>query len=281
MYDLEEMVEIGGYQLRVSVRGDGPPILMFNGLGGHIEIYDNLRKSLKGFRTIAYDVPGVGKSEPVRGILRMRHHADIAAKVLDHLNVEVADIFGTSWGGALAQEFTFRHPARVRRVVLAATTTGPGMLTTPDVYLAFLDPRTRNSDHYVNHTAPKLFGGKVRKEARELLESGVFSFLTKKASKSYYTQMAAAIGWSSLPFLWRINKPVLILAGTDDPLIRTYNANILNILLRGSELRLIEGEGHFFIVTSAVETASYVHEFLTRDTQLDTAVIKPKLVLAA
>ena len=52
--------------LRVSVRGDGRPILLIMGLGGNIEMWDPLERELhaRGFQTIAYDAPGTGHSPP-------------------------------------------------------------------------------------------------------------------------------------------------------------------------------------------------------------------------
>lgn len=44
--------------------------------------------------------------------------------MLKQLGVERVDVFGVSWGGALAQEFAPRHPSMVRRLILAATSSG-------------------------------------------------------------------------------------------------------------------------------------------------------------
>src|SRR5262249_60426380 len=69
-------------------------------------------------------MPGTGGSEtpllprPLYGL------AGLAARVLDVLGYPQAiDVLGISWGGALAQEFVLRFPRRVRRLVLAATST--------------------------------------------------------------------------------------------------------------------------------------------------------------
>jgi poly(3-hydroxyoctanoate) depolymerase len=262
--NFEEMVELDGCKIRVSVRGEGPPLLMFNGLGAFLEILDPLREALSGFTTIAFDAPGVGRSAKPRRFMRMQHHAHLGALLLDHLGVERADIFGVSWGGALAQEFTFRHPDRVRRIILAATTAGPVLLMRPDLYLSFFDMRDRSSKSYLNKVAPKLHGGKVRQDPHVLERMGMLKFLMKKNSAAYYVQMAAAAGWSSLRYLFRMDNEALILAGDDDPIVRAYNAQILSMGLCKSELKILRNEGHFFIVTAAEETASLVREFLER-----------------
>jgi pimeloyl-ACP methyl ester carboxylesterase len=54
---------INDLQLNVSIRGQGSPLLLLNGLGGLIRAVDPLREELADYRTITLDVPGVGKSQ--------------------------------------------------------------------------------------------------------------------------------------------------------------------------------------------------------------------------
>ena len=63
---LRTFARVDGNLLRVSVRGDGRPILLIMGLGGNIEMWDPLERELhaRGFQTIAYDAPGTGHSPP-------------------------------------------------------------------------------------------------------------------------------------------------------------------------------------------------------------------------
>jgi len=82
--------------------------------------------------------------------------------------------------------------------------------------------------------------------------------------QTYYFQLAALIGWTSLLRLSRMLQRTLILAGDRDPLIQAYNGHILRRTIGRSELRLLKGEGHFFVVTSAGRTAVLVREFLRR-----------------
>ncbi|MCF5700479.1 alpha/beta fold hydrolase, partial [Pseudomonas syringae] len=97
-------------QLNVSVRGEGSPLLLLNGLGGLIRSFDPLREELADYRTITLDVPGVGRSQTPRWPLRLPRHADLIAEMLNELGIDRIDVFGVSWGGALAQEFALRYP---------------------------------------------------------------------------------------------------------------------------------------------------------------------------
>jgi len=44
--------------------------------------------------------------------------------------------------------------------------------------------------------------------------------------------------------------------------VRLYNAHILRRTIRRAELHVLQGEGHFFVVTSARRTAEAIREFL-------------------
>ena len=57
MHDQQTFVRVDGHLLRVSERGDGPPILLIMGLGGNLEMWTPLGEELntRGFQTIAYD----------------------------------------------------------------------------------------------------------------------------------------------------------------------------------------------------------------------------------
>jgi poly(3-hydroxyoctanoate) depolymerase len=259
-----QSITVGDIDIRTSIKGKGTPLLMMNGLGGSLGVLAPLQDALPDFRTIVFDPPGVGRSTPLKFPMRLPAHADYVAKFLDALGFDQVDLFGVSWGGALAQEFTHRHGDRVRRLVLTSTTPGPGLIASPDVYWAFFDVSPRDAKAYKEKVAPTLFGGKARHDAEALFETGVFGHLTKKTTSAYYFQMAAATGWTSLPYLWTLKHQTLILTGDDDPLVRPYNSRLIRLLKPNSELKILAGEGHFMIVSSAIELADHIREFLNR-----------------
>jgi pimeloyl-ACP methyl ester carboxylesterase len=104
-------VRVDGNLLRVSIRGEGQPLLLVMGLGGNIEMWDPLEQALNGcgIQTIAYDASGTGDS-PARLVpLRMAGLARHAAYLLATLGFPTADVLGVSFGGAVAQSWR-THP---------------------------------------------------------------------------------------------------------------------------------------------------------------------------
>ncbi|WP_131107191.1 alpha/beta hydrolase [Pseudomonas sp. Sample_10] len=240
-------------QVNVSICGQGSPLLLLNGLGGLIRSFDPLRDELLDYTTITLDVPGVGKSQMPRWPMRLPSHANLIAEMLKQLGIDKVDVFGVSWGGALAQEFALRYPSMVRRLNLAATSAGPVVLVKPADILDFFGSSK---------------GAKLRKKEgsrnsiQALLRFGVVKGMLTVNPRTYYHQLAALVGWTSLLRLFRLRQRTLILAGDRDSLVQMYNAHILRRTIRRAELHILEGEGHFFVVTSARRTAELIREFL-------------------
>ena len=69
---------------------------------------------------ITFDVPGAGESPTPRHPYVMPMLAALTARMVKQLGYGKVDVFGLSWGGALAQQFAIQYPMRCRRLVLAA-----------------------------------------------------------------------------------------------------------------------------------------------------------------
>jgi poly(3-hydroxyalkanoate) depolymerase len=256
---------IHGRPIRYAVRaGDParPPLLFLNGLGANIELAQPFIDALAAPTVVIFDVPGVGGSPTPLAPYRPWHVASLAAGVLDHLGHAEADVLGVSWGGAIAQQFAFQHAARCRRLVLAATS--PGALMVPaslPVLLKMVTPRRYVDRAHARRIAGDVYGGAFRRDPA--LVERTLAHVRFASRAGYYLQLAAACGWTSLPWLRLLRQPTLVLAGTDDPLVPMPNARILQWLIPDARLATVEC-GHLFLVTRAAESARLVEAFLTQ-----------------
>jgi pimeloyl-ACP methyl ester carboxylesterase len=75
-------------------------------------------------------------------------------------------------------------------------------------------------------------------------------------------QLLAMVGWSSLPWLWTLRQPTLVLMGRDDPLVPVVNGRVLAHLIPNARLEIID-DGHLFMVTRPKETAERIEKFLS------------------
>jgi poly(3-hydroxyalkanoate) depolymerase len=261
-------LSVAGRVVRVAVRGgnpDWPPLLLCNGIGASLELFQPFVDALDPRREIIrFDMPGIGGSPAPTYPYHLATLAPLLSGLLDQLGYPQADVLGISWGGGLAQQFALRCPARVRRLVLVATGTGALMVPgNPKVLLRMLTPRRHRDPGYAARIAGELYGGSVRNDpelARDLLHATT----RLGPARGYYYQLASGIGWTSLPWLPRLRPPTLILAGDDDPVIPLVNAQIMHRLIPSSELHIYHG-GHLDLATDADRLAPVVEAFLTAE----------------
>jgi poly(3-hydroxyalkanoate) depolymerase len=262
-----QLLTAGGRSLRVSVREGTddatPPLLLLNGIGASLEVLQPFVDALHPRRTvIRFDVPGVGGSpRPVVPYV-LATFSPVVARMLDELgHPDPVDVLGFSWGGGLAQHFAVQHRRRVRRLVLAATGTGSLMVPAhPRVLARMLTPRRHRDPEYARSIAGDIYGGTMRSHP-ERAARALHAQTRLGPKRGYYYQLAAAAGWSSLPFLRLIRTPTLIVAGDDDPIIPAINAQVMARLIPDAELHLYRG-GHLALVTEAPALAPVVERFL-------------------
>jgi pimeloyl-ACP methyl ester carboxylesterase len=260
-------VIVDGTRLRVAEAGSGPPLLLLMGIGGNLEMWGPIADRVRGRRLIAFDAPGTGESRLDR-IRRMAGLADLAPAVLDTFEISDADLLGYSFGGALAQEMARRHPDRVRRVILGATTFGLGGLPArPSVYIHMIQPARYRSSRYLDWVAPRIYGGQARVAGAQS-GAGVLAqarLARPPSTAGYLSQLAAIAGWTSLPWLHTLEMPVLVMAGDDDPIIPLLNAKILARRIPGARLHVVRGGGHLFLLDDRQDVVEAIDDFLSPD----------------
>ncbi|MDH6197836.1 poly(3-hydroxyalkanoate) depolymerase [Mycobacterium frederiksbergense] len=259
----ETYVAAGGQRIRVDIRpGTGVPLVLCNGIGASLEVLDPFVERLDpGLTVIRFDVPGTGGSPNSALPYGIPYLAWVLGRVLTKLGIDVVDVLGMSWGGALAQQFALQNPRRCRRLVLVATGTGVLMVPAhPRVLARMLTPRRFTDPGYAATIAGDLYGGTVRTHPQDVAR--IFDTQLHAGSKvGYLHQLLAGSVWTSLFALPAIWQPTLVVAGTDDPIIPIANAHILSRFIPHATLHLHDG-GHIDLVTNAVELAPVVSDFL-------------------
>jgi poly(3-hydroxyoctanoate) depolymerase len=261
-------VLVDGHLLRVSIRGEGPPLLLVMGLGGNIEMWEPLERALNrhGIQTIAYDASGTGHS-PARLLpQRMPGLARQAAHLLDALGQPQADVLGVSFGGAVAQELTLSNPHRVRRLVLASTACGLGGIPGNPIAMSLLvTPLRYYSPAFLRLTAGVLYGPTITPRD-ELLREQINARRARPPTLWGYTsQLVAGAGWTSWPWLGRIATATLVLAGDRDPIVPSRNARLLARRIRGARLELVHGAGHLLLLDRPQHCAALIADFLDHE----------------
>lgn len=116
-----------GTSIRVwSNDGDGPAVLLCNGLGTPPAAWPRLVAPDSGYRVVGWYHRGLGGSErpadPAR--VRVEDHTDDARAALDAFGLETAAVVGWSLGVNVAFELALEDPARVAGVLAVAGVPG-------------------------------------------------------------------------------------------------------------------------------------------------------------
>jgi pimeloyl-ACP methyl ester carboxylesterase len=262
----ERRVVVDGLEIRCSQRegngsADPVPLLLVNGLGANLEMWEPFRRAVADRPTIAFDAPGTGGSDTPTYPTSMRQLAHLAVKLLDRLGVDEFDVLGYSFGGAVAQELARAEPARVRRIVLAAATCGWGGTPPEPLALAALLSPARYYLGVLGHEFTRYaFGDPATIDlhwsdrARESRPPSILG---------YSWQMLAMATWSSYAWLDQLVQPVLVLAGERDRAVPRRNAELLARRIHRSRLVVLPGAGHSFLLAEGTHTfAPIVEEFL-------------------
>ncbi len=256
-------VEVEGLQLRVSIEGKGPPLLMIMGIGGNVGMWKPFREVLSGFTTIAYDSPGTGASSVPRCPQRMPSLARIARGVLDQVGIDRVDVLGYSFGGAVAQELARGSPERVRRLILGATHAGLGSVPGNLFALSLLaTPLRYYSEAHLRWMLPIAMGGASSRNAAATARQAHLRVASRPSVRGYAWQLAAVTGWSSLPWLHRIAHPTLIVLGDKDPLIPLINGRLMRKRLPDARVHVVPGGGHLFLMDQPQDIVDVIKEFL-------------------
>ena len=263
-------VEVDGIRIRAAIRGAGQPLLLVMGIGGNIEMWQPFERALdgSGIETISFDAPGVGESTNWLRPRRMSGLARTVDRLIGALGYETVDVLGVSFGGALAQQLARQSPARVRRLVLAATAPGVpglgGVPGRPSAMLALATPLRYYSSAYFRKVAPTLYGGRIRREPELMAEQAHARMTRPPTPRGYLAQLYAMSGWTNYPWLPSIDHPTLVMAGDDDPIIPLANARILARRIPHARLEVLTGGGHLFLLEEPEHSAALVSEFLAQ-----------------
>ena len=249
-------------QIYYEVHGQGPALLLVPGIPAISSDWFPFADRLgERFQVVVYDNRGSGRSDAPPGPYSTRLLAADALAVLDELALEHAHVFGVSMGGMIAQELALALPERVDRLVLGSThaSTDAAVRPVKEVSRAFAF-ETDDWAERMRVLAPFAFAPGVDPEL-------LAKFIQKKSrdvqpEDGYRGQIAAVLAHDALDRLGCIERPSLVIAGSEDAVIPAENSKILYERVPGAQLELLEGAGHLFFIEQPERTLATLEAFL-------------------
>jgi len=139
-----------GLRLAYLDEGEGSPVIFFHGEPTWSFLWRKVIPPVReaGFRCIAPDLPGFGRSDKPIDIdwYSYDRHTSAVATLLDELNVEDATIVVHDWGGPIGLRLAVEHPERVARMAILDTGLFTGHQQMTEAWNAFRDFVGRTED---------------------------------------------------------------------------------------------------------------------------------------
>ena len=245
--------------------GRGDPLILVHGLGDDHRAW---RKALPDLmlrrRLVMYDLRGHGETSFGRADGTLRQLGDDLVALMDALGIGQADVAGFSLGGTIAMRVAIDHPARVRGLVLVATSSRVGRAAA-DWYRERVGMVERE-DTQLRDTLEKDTAD-VYAQSPDELEAGLLIRRQSTADPRGYGNACAAMAALNAapldPELERIGAPALVVASELDRHCPPKAAEIIASGIKGSQIEVIAGAGHPIPVEKPCELARMINSFLS------------------
>ncbi len=240
-----QRVDAGPSPVRYREAGEGPVLVMVHGLGCSADYWVRNGPWLAacGFRVLAPDLPGFGRTPGPEGGLSIPAQSAAVARFADALELPPAAYLGHSLSCQAVLELAATQPARVTRLLLA----GP----TGDRRRKRLAHESLGLLRDVPREPPSL----LPLIAQAYLRAGFTRWLRTWLAGKRHDAFAAAA---------RVRVPALVLVGDRDPVSTVPFAHALAGAIRGGRVEVVPGGTHALIYSAPEAFNRAVAAFLTR-----------------
>ena len=257
-------VTVNGVSLAIEVEGEGPAVLFVHGYPLDRKIWEHQLAHLQGFRRIAPDLRGMGRSDAPDLGYSMSTYAEDLLALLDALGVDRYVVCGLSMGGYIAFELLRRQRDRVRGLILvdsrAEADSAEGKRARET---AAAMAREGGAKAIAEAMLPRLLAPASFKESPEITErlrvqmsaspvAGIVGALTAMRDRPDSTVLLGGLG----------DLPTLIIVGEEDTIIPPAVAKALAASIPGAQFRVIPGAGHLPPIEQPEATTRVIGDFL-------------------
>ncbi len=257
------MPESGQVHMAWQAQGTGQPLLLLHGAEGTRHMFSELVACLQdSFTCISFDQRGCGDTRSPLTAYSADDIADDACAVLTQAGFASAHVYGTSFGGIVAQSLAARHRERVHALVLGNTWASGQVLAdaSPAVareLAALRQDRVTNAQAIARYFYPDEF---------LCAHPGVAArFGQAPATGEAYRLRAQCVATPIAAMAPRIAAPTLVVAGAEDRLVSADKTLELASLIPSATARTIAGAGHLPCLQMPAVLAAELRDFLNRN----------------
>lgn len=234
------------------------PVLALHGIGGGAALWGAVAARLP---LRAWDQPGYGGTA-LPAPLHFAALADAVVAALDEQGWAQADLVGHSMGGMIALEAALRHPSRVRRLALVATTPAFGGRD-PGFAEAFLRARLGplEAGGTMADSAAALVADLFGPDAAPALRDAARQAMAAVPEATYRATLRCLTTFDRRADLPRVAQPTLCVAGAHDAQAPERTMRRMADAIPGARF-LVLPTGHMPHLEAPEALASALAEFL-------------------
>ena len=231
-----------GIAYRVDGPADAEAIVFINSLGADHEMWDwQVGAFSERYRVVRYDACGHGAADPPARPVTIETLGGYVVALLDHLEIERAHLCGCSLGGLTTLWTAARHPARVRRAVVANS---GAKLGTAEGWNERIDAlRSGGMAAVREQVLSRFFSERFRATHAETV-ARVRAMLDSVDAHGYIAACCALRDADLRDMVCSIRVPTLMVAGDLDVATPPTFAEALHAAIPASELVVIPGAAH-------------------------------------
>ncbi|WP_328842861.1 alpha/beta fold hydrolase [Streptomyces sp. NBC_00258] len=251
------ITSVDGTQIYYKDWGTGRPVVLSHGWPLNSDSWEAQMLFLaeSGFRVIAHDRRGHGRSTQTWGGNEMDTYADDLAALIDALDLNGVSLVGFSTGGGEVARYIGRHgTAKVAKAVLVSSVP-PFMLKTPDnpggVDVEVFDglragSLADRSQLYKDLAAGPFFGNnRDGQEASQGMQDAFWRQGMQAGHRNAYESIAAFSATDFRSDLATFDVPTLVIHGDDDQVVPfEVGGKASAALIPGAQLKVYPGAPH-------------------------------------
>lgn len=239
-------------------------VFLFHGAYGDGRYFKTLSEHLvaAGYRTIVWDCPGYGGTEPLYEST-IESFSEAATALVDELGTEHNILFGHSMGSLIVPRVAVQTKKNILGAVLSAGS--PGFKArSPEDQKRFLkerlDPIREGST--VAEYAPTLLKTMMGEGAQGPEVDLVVQVISEMETDVFERSLIALTKYDGRPTLEQVKVPVLLIAGEQDTACPPAGMQVIADHLDNPTLKVIEGIGHYGFAENFDAYTSVIDKFL-------------------
>ena len=266
--------KFAGLRLAHIDEGEGPPVVFIHGEPTWSFLWRKVIPPVRdaGFRCIAPDLPGFGRSDKPTEIewYTYERHTESVAALFSELELRVATIVVHDWGGPIGLRVAVEHPDWVGRIIVLDTGLFTGRQPMTDAWMTFRAFVERTEDLPVGLLVRRACLNDPGDEVIAAYDAPFPNALSKAGARAFPLILpltpdapGAEAGQRVLDAMRSDARPKLFLWADSDPVLPLETGRRFAGALGGEIDHVIAGASHFLQEDAGPEIGSLIASWLS------------------